>query len=229
MRRIRNLANPPWYLGLILLISLLAVACGGGATPTTAALPIAPTATAAPTATVAPATAAAATPTLVPAATAAPTATIAATEAPTQEVMMPQVASVGAVQNPDLGVTMLADADGVTFYLFTEDELGQSNCSGQCADFWPPLLTEGAPTAGEGVSAEQLGTIEREDGSVQVTYNGWPLYYFSNDAGPGETNGQDVGDVWYVVSTFGGPSRPPPWWRPRTIQTAALVETSDHA
>ena len=53
---------------------------------------------------------------------------------------------------------------------------------------------------------------------MQVTYNGWPLYYFPNDAEPGEANGQDVGNVWFVVSTHGGP-----------IQTAALVETSGHA
>ena len=199
MRRIRNLANGHWYLGLILLIGLLAAACGDEATATRTATPPTPTATAGPTA------------------TAAPTATVAVTAAPTEEVVLPKVATLEAVQNPNLGVTILVDGGGLTVYLLTKDEAGTSSCSDQCAEFWPPLLTEGDPTAGEGVSADQLGTIERDDGSTQVTYNGRPLYNFANDAGPGEVNGQDVGNTWYVVSAYGGP-----------IQTAALVETSDH-
>ena len=113
---------------------------------------------------------------------------------------------------------MLVDSDGLALYLFTPDSKGMSTCTGGCADFWPPLLTLGDATAGGGVSADHLGSIEREDGGTQVTYNGWPLYYFSGHSGPGEANGQDSQDVWYVVSTFGGP-----------IQTAALVETSVHA
>ena len=208
MGRLRNLASERWYLGIILLIGLLAFACGGDATST----PI----KAAPTATVAPVATPASAVTVAPTATKAPTATVAATVAPTEDAMMPKVATLDAVQ-VDLGVTMLVDGGGLTVYLFTNDELGKSNCSGQCADFWPPLLTVGDPIAGEGVSADQLGTIQRDDGSTQVTYNGWPLYNFANDAGPGEANGQEVGDVWYIVSIYGGP-----------IQVAALVETSDH-
>lgn len=196
----------------------MALACGDEATPTTSAAP--PTATAPlaattpPTATIA----ATASPAATIAATAPPTATIAATTPPTEEVMMPQVAAVASAKHPDLGFTMLVDGSGLTLYLFTVDELGKSNCSGGCAEAWPPLLTLGEPTAGEGVSGDQLGTIKRDDGSMQVIYNGWPLYYFANDAEPGEANGQDVGNVWFVVSTHGGP-----------IQTAALVETSGHA
>ena len=208
----RNLVNKRWYLGLILLVGILALACGDEATPTTSAAP--PTATSAPAATIA----ATASPAATVAATTPPAATIAATAPPTEEVMMPQVAAVASAKHPDLGFTMLVDGSGLTLYLFTVDELGKSNCSGGCAEAWPPLLTLGEPTAGEGVSGDQLGTIERDDSSMQVTYNGWPLYYFANDAEPGEANGQDVGNVWYVVSTYGGP-----------IQTAALVETSDHA
>ena len=203
MRRIRNLASGSWYFGLILLIGLLA-ACGDDATATpTVASPIPtvePTATTAPTATL------------------TPTATATVTAAPTEEVMLPKVANLAAVENLTLGITLLVDGGGQTVYLFTNDESGKSNCSGQCAEFWPPLLTVGDPTAGEGVSADQLGTMERDDGSTQVTYNGWPLYHFVNDAAPGEANGQDVSDAWYVVSTYGGP-----------IQTAALVETASHA
>ena len=78
-----------------------------------------------------------------------------------------------------------------------------SNCSGGCARAWPPLLTVGAPQTGDGVNAASLATIERDDGSIQVTYNGWPLYYFAKDQQPGNTNGQGVGDVWFVVSALG--------------------------
>ena len=109
------------------------------------------------------------------------------------------------------------DRSGRTQYLFTPDNRDLSNCADTCALFWPPLLTVGDPTPGENVSADQLGTIERDDGSMQVTYNGWPLYYFAFDNMPGDANGQDSQDVWYVVSTYGGP-----------IQTDVLVETSDH-
>ena len=126
-------------------------------------------------------------------------------------------ALVETSDHADLGA-ILTDRSGRTQYLFTPDNRDVSNCSGVCAEFWPPLLTVGDPTPGEGLSADQLGTILRDDGSTQVTYNGWPLYYFAFDTMPGDTNGQDSQDAWYVVSTHGGP-----------IQTAALVETSDHA
>ena len=96
--------------------------------------------------------------------------------------------------------SFLVDANGMTLYIFLNDEPGKSNCYDACAQNWPPLLTEGAPVAGEGVDAALLGTAERSDGTMQVTYNGWPLYYFVNDAAPGDTNGQGLKDVWYVVS-----------------------------
>ena len=111
-------------------------------------------------------------------------------------------AAVNLAENPDFG-TILVEASGRTLYLFTVDEREKSNCSGGCATAWPPLLTIGDPTAGEGVNADRLGTITREDGSTQVTYNGWPLYYFPNDEGPGGTAGQY--GQWFVVSEFGGP------------------------
>ena len=57
--------------------------------------------------------------------------------------------------------------------------------------------------AGEGVDATLLGTITRDDGSTQVTYNGWPLYYFQDDVAPGDTNGQGMEGVWFLVSPEG--------------------------
>ena len=96
---------------------------------------------------------------------------------------------------------ILVDADGVTLYLFTPDAQGASTCYDQCATNWPPL--EGAVSAGEGVDASLLGTVERTDGTVQATYNGWPLYYFASDEAAGDTNGQSLQDVWWVVDGAG--------------------------
>jgi predicted lipoprotein with Yx(FWY)xxD motif len=101
-------------------------------------------------------------------------------------------------QGGDLG-TILTDATGMTLYLFTKDEPNVSNCYDQCAANWPPLLTEAAPTGPDAVSSG-LGTTQRTDGTVQVTYNGQPLYYWINDHNPGDTTGQNVGGVWFVVN-----------------------------
>ena len=96
----------------------------------------------------------------------------------------------------------LADADGMALYLFTDDEGGESVCYDGCAQTWPPLTVEGTPTAGEGVSAD-LGTTDRDDGSTQVTAGDWPLYYYAADEAPGDTNGQGVGGVWFLVAPDG--------------------------
>lgn len=111
-------------------------------------------------------------------------------------------ANLAVSQNDELG-SFLVDADGMTLYLFTKDTENTSNCYDDCASAWPPLLTDGEPVAGEGVDAALLGTTERTDGTIQVTYGGWPLYYWVKDAAPGDTTGQDVGEVWYVVSPGG--------------------------
>ena len=62
-------------------------------------------------------------------------------------------------------------------------------------------------SVGEGVDASLLGSSERTDGSLQATYNGWPLYHFAADDAPGDTNGQLVGDVWFVIGPDGTPIR----------------------
>jgi predicted lipoprotein with Yx(FWY)xxD motif len=98
---------------------------------------------------------------------------------------------------------ILADGAGNTLYLFTPDAGGPSTCVEGCAAIWPPLTTVVA--AGEGADGSRLGSVTRDDGSEQVTYNGWPLYYYAEDTVPGDTNGQGVNDVWYVVSATGDP------------------------
>ncbi len=125
-------------------------------------------------------------------------------------------ATVAITAHPALG-DVLADENGNILYLFTVDERNVSNCSGGCAGFWPPLLTEGDPEAGSGATADLLGTIIRADDTVQVTYNGWPLYYYSQDQDPGDALGQDVNGVWFVLGVNGGP-----------VQTSAVVSTGTH-
>lgn len=110
-----------------------------------------------------------------------------------------QTVTVGTAQS-DLG-TILVDGDGMTLYLFTADSPGVSTCEDACLAAWPPLL--GEPEAGEGADSALLGTLVRSDGSTQVSYDGWPLYYWAQDAAPGDTSGQGVNDVWWVVSPSG--------------------------
>jgi predicted lipoprotein with Yx(FWY)xxD motif len=116
-------------------------------------------------------------------------------------------ASAGAAQNATLQVAnnpklgkILVNRAGLTLYVFKNDSPGQSNCSGNCAQLWPPLTiaNNAHPTAGEGVKG-LLGIIQRSDGSYQVTYNGAPLYRYSGDNKPGQTNGQGLYNLWYVV------------------------------
>jgi predicted lipoprotein with Yx(FWY)xxD motif len=115
-------------------------------------------------------------------------------------------AAVVKVVNSRFG-QVLADASGRTLYGFTKDVKGsgRSSCNGQCIATWPALTASGTPLAGAGVQAAMLGTIQRDDGTTQVTYGDWPLYYFANDETADDVNGQGVGDVWYVVSPDGSP------------------------
>jgi predicted lipoprotein with Yx(FWY)xxD motif/plastocyanin len=143
-----------------------------------------------------------------PPATEPPAAEPAATEppttaaTPTPEAATDESAAVTVVTDDELG-EFLADEEGMTLYLFLRDTENMSNCYEQCAQAWPPLLTEGAPNAGEGVNDALLGTTERTDGTTQVTYNGRPLYYFARDEQPGDANGQGLNDVWFVISPEG--------------------------
>jgi len=98
----------------------------------------------------------------------------------------------------------LAAADGMTVYVFLNDSPGTTTCYDSCQQTWPPLLVDSGvtPSGGDGVTAT-LGTIQRTDGSIQVTLDGWPLYYFAGDGAAGDTNGQGVGNVWYVARPDG--------------------------
>jgi len=93
----------------------------------------------------------------------------------------------------------LTDAKGMTLYIFKKDSPGKSACSGPCVDRWPLYFREKV-AAPEGLAAGDFGTITREDGKAQTTYKGWPLYYFAGDKNAGDTNGQGMGNVWYVAA-----------------------------
>lgn len=106
------------------------------------------------------------------------------------------------VATSDLG-DILVDGEGRTLYLFTPDEAGTPTCYDDCAAAWPPLLAEGEITVGEGLDDSDFSTATRTDGGDQVKIGTWPLYYFAGDAAPGETNGQGLQGIWYVVSPSG--------------------------
>jgi predicted lipoprotein with Yx(FWY)xxD motif len=98
----------------------------------------------------------------------------------------------------------LVGEDGKSLYQFTPDTTSASNCNGDCATTWPPFTLEDGETVkgGDGVSGT-FATITRGDGSMQVTYAGHPLYYFSGDQAAGDTNGQGLNDKWYLVKADG--------------------------
>lgn len=102
---------------------------------------------------------------------------------------------------------ILTGANGMTVYLFMPDAQGTPTCASTCAQAWPPLTVADAAslTGGDGLDASLLGTAEHPEAGTQVTYNGWPLYYYAADSAPGDTNGQGTGGVWYVVDPTGNP------------------------
>jgi predicted lipoprotein with Yx(FWY)xxD motif len=109
------------------------------------------------------------------------------------------------VADSNLG-RILVDKRGRTLYLFARDTHGKSTCSGACAGYWPALTTKGKPSAISGARRALLGTTRRNDGRLQVTYHGHPLYRFSGDVRAGQTTGEgltDFGGGWWAVSPAG--------------------------
>jgi predicted lipoprotein with Yx(FWY)xxD motif len=102
--------------------------------------------------------------------------------------------------------TYLADSTGRAVYLWVKDPMGKSVCSSACAGAWPPVPANGTVTASGSAQASDLGTITRDDGTKQVTYDGRPLYYYVGDSSPGQTNGQgsdNFGAKWWLVTPSG--------------------------
>lgn len=105
--------------------------------------------------------------------------------------------------------TVLVAANGHTLYRYTVDGKNVNRCSNvpACSAYWPALLVKAGtkPTAGSGASAKLVGTIGAAHGMRQVTYAGFPLYFFSGDKKAGQENGQGFEKKWYVVGTNGAP------------------------
>jgi len=104
---------------------------------------------------------------------------------------------------PKMG-QVVTDAKGWVLYRFDLDSAkpSASTCSGKCAKIWPPVLTDGTPEL-DGIPAKLVGTVERDDGSKQVTLNGWPLYRYIGDPKPGAWKGQMVSGTWFVTAPDG--------------------------
>ena len=133
--------------------------------------------------------------------TSAPVATVAPAAQSSSSNAVPDSAKV-MVADSTLG-KILVDGKGMVLYMYTKDTPDVTVCYDQCATNWPPLLTKNKPTAGEGVDAALFGSTTRKDGTTQVTYKGWPLYYYIKDAAAGDVKGQNVGKVWYVLAPNG--------------------------
>lgn len=120
---------------------------------------------------------------------------------------VPQHAEVGVRTQQPYG-QYIVDQNGRSLYMFTADTQNRSSdCYDQCAQMWPPVLTRDEPRARErDIQQDKLGTIQRRDGTRQVTYNGWPLYTFARDNRAGDVNGQDMhgfGGEWYLMNPQG--------------------------
>jgi predicted lipoprotein with Yx(FWY)xxD motif len=155
----------------IIVVAGVAAACSGAATSAPAASPSA-----------------------APAASAAASAAGASAAAAGGSVVM--TATVGSN-----GTLVVASSNGMTVYTFDKDvaNSGTSACSGGCLTKWPALTVPAGstPTAASGITGK-LGTITRtDDGTLQVTYNGKPLYFFSGDKAAGDSNGIYTG--WSAV------------------------------
>ena len=120
----------------------------------------------------------------------------------------PAAGGEGAVMVADsnLGKVIVA-SNGKTVYLFMPDAQGDPTCTAACAEAWPPLTVADAAAAiaGDGADAALVGSATHPEAGTQVTYNGWPLYFFAGDSAPGDTNGEGQGGVWYALDPTGNP------------------------
>ena len=130
-------------------------------------------------------------------ATASPSSPPSATPTATPPAPSPSPVILAQVVG-SMGTILVAASNGHTVYTFNSDRPGVSNCKGGCTSTWPPLSVPAGstPVGGAGVTG-QLGTITRDDGTLQVTYKGLPLYFFHSDSKPGDTNGNYTG--WRLV------------------------------
>jgi len=99
----------------------------------------------------------------------------------------------------------VVDGQGFTLYRFDPDssDPSKSTCNGACATTWPPTLAAHTVQFSKGIKRSDIGVVRRDDGTFQMTLGGHPVYRFSKDTGPEQTNGQGVGGTWFVVAPDG--------------------------
>ena len=128
---------------------------------------------------------------------------------PTTSITNPGSADAASLMTADSEFgTIVVDGTGMVVYQYDEDTQGsgESSCSGGCLANWPPVPGGAdAPTL-EGITGE-VTTITGTDGNPQLVLNGWPLYYYAGDTNPGDTAGQAISDVWWVITPAGEPVR----------------------
>jgi predicted lipoprotein with Yx(FWY)xxD motif len=115
-------------------------------------------------------------------------------------------AVVISVKHGKPGTILAAGPHHLTVYMFEGDKGTASSCTGACASAWPPVTTSATATGSGGASAAMISTVTRADGTKQVTYNGHPLYFFTQDKDAGDAYGQGVkafGADWYVMAPSG--------------------------
>ena len=123
----------------------------------------------------------------------------------TGTAMAGETETPGAAETPGEAYTIataggvVTGADGKTLYNFDNDTATTSACNTGCVGTWPPLIVTETPTADESLTGT-VGTITRDDGSMQATYNGKPLYYFSADTAAGDKKGDGIAGVWHVAT-----------------------------
>lgn len=116
----------------------------------------------------------------------------------------PGEAAVLKTASTSLG-TVVVDGKGMTVYVFDKDTAnsGKSSCNAGCSAAWPAVKATSSTPPVAGVTGK-VGSITRDDGTVQVTINGLPLYTYAKDAAPGDVKGQGVGGIWWAVAPGGG-------------------------
>jgi predicted lipoprotein with Yx(FWY)xxD motif len=137
--------------------------------------------------------------------TAAPATTTPATGTPATSAPATGLA-LQVRTDPQFGA-VVTGKDGMSLYVFLKDTAGKSACNGDCAGSWPPLTAAAASDVTGATGIGTLGTITRDDGTLQITLGGHPLYYFAADAAAGDTKGQGLNDVWYLATPSGEPAK----------------------
>ena len=105
--------------------------------------------------------------------------------------------TIRTMQKDGLG-QYLTDGNGMTLYYFAKDSPGKSVCTGECLTKWPPLTSAGKMRVASNLNAKDFGALDTAGGK-QATFRGYPLYRFFKDGQPGDTNGQGVGGIWFVI------------------------------